>query len=92
MKSLSSTQAQKSFGDLVNQAMREPIAVTKHTREIFVIVPADEYHQMKKQCRQPSKNQPKPRPASSYIGSVQGVFASSEEVDRFIAQERAAWG
>lgn len=93
MKTISSTQAQKSFGELVTNAIKEPISITKHAREIFVIVPSQEYHKMEKAYESFSKKilTSKKRIASSYIGSAKGLFSSAEEVDHFIAKERAAW-
>jgi prevent-host-death family protein len=93
MKTISSTQAQKSFGELVTNAIREPISITKHTKEIFVIVPSDEYHKMKQAYETFVKKivRSKKRIASSYIGSAKGLFNSTEEVDLFISKERASW-
>jgi len=93
MKTISSTQAQKSFGELVTNAIKEPISITKHAREIFVIVPSQEYHKMKKAYEVFSKKilTSNKRIASSYIGSAKGLFGSVEEVDRFISEERSSW-
>ncbi len=38
-----------------------------------------------------SSSQPPQRGLSSFIGAAQGNFASPEEVDRFIRQERGSW-
>lgn len=93
MKTISSTQAQKSFGELVTSAIKEPISITKHTKEVFVIVPSDEYHKMKRAYESLSSKLfvSEESTAQSYIGSVKGVFSSSAEVDQFIVQEREAW-
>jgi len=93
MKTISSTQAQKSFGELVTNAIKEPISITKHTKEIFVIVPSHEYHKMRQAYEKLAKKilRSKKRIASSYIGSAKGLFGSIEEVDRFISEERALW-
>ena len=93
MKTISSTQAQKNFGELVTNAIREPISITKHTKEVFVIVPSHEYHKMKQVYEDITKrlSAPKKRLASSYIGAAKGLFSSVEEVDNFISKERESW-
>lgn len=93
MRTISSTQAQKSFGELVTEAIREPISITKHTKEIFVIVPSHEYHKMKEVYDDITKkiSEVKERTASSYIGAAKGLFSSAEDVDNFISKEREAW-
>ncbi len=93
MKTISSTQAQKSFGELVTNAIREPISITKHAREIFVIVPAHEYHKMKQIYESINKKiaSHKKTAASSYIGSAKGLFVSADDVDNFISKERDSW-
>ena len=93
MRTISSTQAQKSFGELVTNAIREPISITKHTKEVFVIVPSHEYHKMKRVYEDMAKKMsasPK-RTASSYIGAARGLFSSVEDVDNFISNERKSW-
>lgn len=94
MRTISSTQAQKSFGELVTNAIKEPISITKHAKEVFVIVPSDEYHKMKQAYENASGRLfvAEDNIAQSYLGSVKGVFSSSAEVDQFIAKEREAWG
>ena len=93
MKTISSTQAQISFGELVTNAIREPISITRHTKEIFVIVPTYEYHKMKQayDAFTYDKSMSNKRTASSYIGSAKGLFSSVEDVDQFISKERTAW-
>ena len=93
MRTISSTQAQKSFGELVTSAIREPISITKHAKEVFVIVPSHEYHKMKQVYEDITKKllSPKKRTASSYIGAAKGLFSSVEEVDNFILKERKSW-
>lgn len=93
MRTISSTQAQKSFGELVTSAIREPISITKHTKEVFVIVPSHEYHKMKQAYDDGTKKltAPRQRVASSYIGAGKGLFSSVEDVDNFISNERESW-
>jgi len=92
VKTLSSTQAQKSFGELVIKAIREPISITKHAKEIFVIVPSVEYHKMNSAYESAYKNLSlSNKTASSYIGSARGLFSSAKDVDTFISQERELW-
>lgn len=93
MKTISSTQAQKSFGELVTEAIKEPISITKHTKEIFVIVPSHEYHKMRQVYDDITEklSEAKKRTASSYIGAAKGLFSSAEDVNDFILKEREAW-
>jgi prevent-host-death family protein len=92
MRTISSTEAQKSFGDLVTNAIREPISITKHTKEIFVIVPSHDYHEMCKAYNEINKRlQVSEGRATSYIGAAKGLFSSVEEVDLFILNERRSW-
>lgn len=94
MRIISSTQAQKSFGELVTSAIREPISITRHTKEIFVIVPSEEYHRMKQAYDSLSSrlSVSEANVAQFYLGSIKGIFSSATEVDEFIAKEREAWG
>jgi prevent-host-death family protein len=92
MKTISSTEAQKSFGELVNNAIREPIAVTKHTKEVVIIVPSQEYHEMRKAYDEVNQRlQVSEGTATSYLGGAKGLFDSVEAVDRFILNERRSW-
>jgi hypothetical protein len=38
-----------------------------------------------------SPSKPYEKPLTSFIGSARGSFATTEEVDKFICQERDAW-
>lgn len=92
MRTISSTEAQKSFGELVTNAIREPISITKHTKEVVVMVPSHEYHEMRKAYNEITKKlSVAEKSASSYIGAAKGVFSSVEEVDSFILNERRSW-
>ncbi|HEY1751120.1 MAG TPA: type II toxin-antitoxin system prevent-host-death family antitoxin [Caulobacteraceae bacterium] len=41
----------KSYGRLVETALREPVAITSHGRERLVLLSADEYHRLKSRDR-----------------------------------------
>ena len=91
VKTLTTTEAQKNFGNLVINAINEPIAITKHMKEVFVIVPSEQYHKMKQFYDVLENKTKKQKKAGSYIGSAKGLFASSQEVDEFILKERESW-
>jgi hypothetical protein len=39
----------------------------------------------------PQSERPTPQGLSRFIGAAKGNFSSTEEIDQFIQQERAAW-
>lgn len=93
MKSMTTTEAQKNFGSLVNQAIREPVSITKHTTEVFVILPADHYHKMHKLAEAQERKANKTRSLRDFIGAGRHMsrFSSVEDVDAFIASNRETW-
>ena len=46
MKTISSTQAQKSFGDLLMQVNREPVAIKKHDKEVAILISSYDFHKI----------------------------------------------
>ena len=46
MKTISSTQAQKSFGDLLMQVNREPISIKKHDKEVAILISSYDFHKI----------------------------------------------
>lgn len=93
MKSMTTTEAQKNFGTLVNQAIREPVSITKHTTEIFVILPADHYHKILKLAAMQEKTMNKAKSLRDFIGAGRHLsrFSSVQDVDAFIASNRETW-
>ena len=93
MKSMTTTEAQKNFGTLVNQAIREPVSITKHTTEVFIILPADHYHKMQKLAALQESKIKKSKSLRDFIGAGRHVsrFSSVEDVDAFIASNRETW-
>ena len=90
---MTTTEAQKNFGTLVNQAIREPVSITKHTTEVFVILPADQYHEMQKLAARQEKKASKARALRAFIGAGRHLsrFSSVQDVDAFIASNRETW-
>lgn len=93
MKTMTTTEAQKSFGDLVNSATRETVAITKHTKEVFVVVPSQEFHRMKKLADIAGSRVGKAKTLQDFIGAgrAHSRFSSVEEVDNFISANREVW-
>ena len=93
MKSMTTTEAQKNFGTLVNQAIREPVSITKHTAEIFVILPADHYHKILKLAEAHEQTLNKAKSLRDFIGAGRHLsrFSSVQDVDAFIASNRETW-
>lgn len=93
MKTMTTTEVQKSFGDLVNQATREAVSITKHTKEVFVVVPSQEFHRMRKLADLDGRRTEKSKTLQDFIGAgrTHSRFDSVEAVDQFIANNREVW-
>jgi prevent-host-death family protein len=50
---ISSGDFLKSYGRIVETAMREPVSITSHGRERLVLLSADEYRRLKQNDREP---------------------------------------
>ncbi len=44
---ISSADFLKSYGSIVQTALREPVSITNHGREHLVLLSAEEYHRLK---------------------------------------------
>jgi len=89
MKAISSTQAQKHFGDLLMQVNREPIAIKKHDKEIAVLISIYDFEKiLEKHSKQKSNDK-----LSNFIGLGKSSkrFSSIEQVDEFISSNRETW-
>ena len=94
MKSMTTTEAQKNFANLVNQATREPVSITKHTTEVFVILPADHYHKMQKLAALQESKAKRAKSLCDFIGAGRHLSRFSttvQDVDAFIASNRETW-
>lgn len=89
MKIISSTQAQKSFGDLLMQVNREPIAIKKHDKEVAILISSYDFHKIMDKLRE----QKPEKKLSDFIGKGKDSsrFSSIEEVDNFISSNRETW-
>ena len=89
MKTISSTQAQKSFGDLLMQVNREPVAIKKHDKEVAILISSYDFHKIIDKIR---KEKPEKK-LSDFIGKGKDSnrYSSIEEVDKFISSNREAW-
>lgn len=52
MKTISATEAQNNFGDLLMSAQSEPISITRNGKEKGVLLSATAFHKMKSQALQ----------------------------------------
>jgi prevent-host-death family protein len=50
-QSISSAEFLKSYGSIVQAALREPVTITNHGREHLVLLSAEEYRRLKQQDR-----------------------------------------
>ena len=53
LPSVSASELKNNFGDVVRQASREAVAVTRHRRPEFVLVPAAEYEELRRARQAP---------------------------------------
>ena len=51
--SVSSGDFLKSYGRIIEAALREPVTITSHGRERLVLLSADEYRRLKEKDREP---------------------------------------
>lgn len=93
VKTMTTTQAQKNFGSLVTDAVKETVSITKHTKEVFVIVPSFEFHKMKKLAELATKQVKKSKTLLDFIGAGKkhSRFSTIDQVDQFISANREIW-
>ncbi len=46
MKIVNATQAKQSFGDLLNNAQQEPVAIQKHQKDFAVLLSSERYQEL----------------------------------------------
>lgn len=51
MVTITSVEFQRNFGRYQDEALKEPVAITRNGRERIVVLSADEYHRLKKRDR-----------------------------------------
>ncbi len=93
VKSMTTTQAQKNFGSLVESAVKEPVSITKHMKEVFVIVPSREFYKMKKLADSATQKIKKKKTLMDFMGAGKEFsrFSTVEQVDEFISSNRELW-
>lgn len=52
MASVTITQLQRHIGDIQELAIKEPVSITRNGREKYILLPAEEYHRLKRRDRQ----------------------------------------
>jgi prevent-host-death family protein len=52
MLSITSADFQRHFGRYQDEALKEPLAITRNGRERLVVLSADEYHRLKRRDRE----------------------------------------
>jgi len=50
MRTMTATDAQQSFGDLIMKAQAQPVAVTKHGKNVAIVMSDEEYQALKIQA------------------------------------------
>lgn len=96
MKTINATEAQKQFGSLIDAALHAPISITKHSREVVVLVSAQRFHQLVELAKtnlEPSANSPAPHALLGLLGAGKEVraFNSPAEIDQWLQAEREQW-
>lgn len=51
-QTISASLAQKRFGEMVDAALREPVTIQRHGRDVVTMIAADEYHRLRSLERQ----------------------------------------
>ena len=51
MVRVTASEFQKAFGAMSDQALKEPVAITKQGRDHLVVIPAEEYARLKRRDR-----------------------------------------
>ncbi|WKJ90930.1 type II toxin-antitoxin system Phd/YefM family antitoxin [Methylomonas montana] len=46
MKTINATQAKQSFGELLNNAQQEPVAIQKHQKDFAILVSSARYQEL----------------------------------------------
>ena len=89
MKTISSTQAQKSFGDLLMHISREPVTIKKHDKEVAVLISSYDFHKLIESINTKKSK----KKLSDFIGKGKHAdrFSSVEKVDEFISNNRETW-
>jgi prevent-host-death family protein len=49
---VTASEFQNAFGQLSDQARREPVVITKHGRDSLVVMPVEEWERLKRRDRQ----------------------------------------
>ncbi len=82
LPSVTTTELKNNFGDVVRQATREAVAITRHRRPEFVLVPAAEYAQLRQ-----SQQAPLDALTAEFDAMVaqMNTPASKQAVDQFFA-------
>ena len=89
MKTISATQAQKNFGDLLMEVSREPISIKKHNKEVAILISSYDFQQF---IETSNKNKAEEK-ISNFLGKGKNShrFSSTEDVESFISSNREVW-
>lgn len=76
----------KNFGTLADKALKEPITITKHGRDRFVLVEAEEYQRLMQRDR-------KVVPLASFTDEEMELIrqSSNQEGDEHLDKELQGW-
>ncbi len=88
VREITSSEAQKNFGELLMKVNREPFSIKKHNKEVAVIMSSYDFKILMK-----SKENYKSKKISDFIWSGKNLnrFKSKDEVDKFISNNREIW-
>jgi len=75
----------KNFGQLADQALKEPVTITKNGRDRLVVLSVEEYHRLKRRDRQVYRAQDIPGDIADTIAATEpgpDSIAAQRELDR----------
>lgn len=96
MKTINATEAQKQFGALLDSALNAPISITKHSREIAVLVSSQRFHQLVELAKKNLAEKAPPESSHALlnmlaVGKEVRAFNSPTEIDHWLQSEREQW-
>lgn len=88
MKIVSSVEAQNHFGELLDNAQREPISITRRGRPVAYIVSTDTYRALAKRVAEPSQTAAYLEAVAAFHGSGKKGATKALLADRVAERKR----
>ena len=96
MKTINATEAQKQFGSLIDAAIHAPISITKHSRQVVVIVSAQRFYKLVELAKTNLESATNPPVTHALLGMLGAgkelrAFDSPADLDAWLQAEREQW-